>query len=114
MKQAYADHENEKKGTYNDRIIQVEHATFTPLVFSTSGGESPECKKYHQHLATLISIKRRENYADTVAYICRKLRFSILRTLVAVRGYRCPKNAKCFRTPFTDTDISVSERAHRQ
>ena len=31
-------HEDEKKRTYNRRVIEVEKATFTPLVFSTSGG----------------------------------------------------------------------------
>ena len=115
LTQAYADHEREKKRVYNDRVIQVEHATFTPLVFSTSGGESPECKKYHQNLAILISRKRKENYADIVAYIRRKLRFSILKTtLVAIRGYRKPKTINhSHRTPFADTDIAVSEREHR-
>ena len=43
LPQLYQAHENEKKRTYNQRIIEVEHASFTPLVFSTSGGESPEC-----------------------------------------------------------------------
>ena len=55
LPQLYTSHEMEKKRTYNQRIIEVEHATFTPLVFSTSGGESPECMKFHKRLATLLS-----------------------------------------------------------
>ena len=115
LPQLYASHENEKKRTYNDRIIHVEHGTFTPLVFSTSGGESPECRKYHQRLATLISGKRKESYAETMAYIRRKIRFCILRTtLVSVRGYRKPKHSiRQMNISFTETDISVSEMAHR-
>ena len=33
-------HEMEKKRTYNQRVIDVEKATFIPLVFSTNGGRS--------------------------------------------------------------------------
>ena len=38
LKQMYRSHENEKKNAYNQRVIKVEKATFTPLVFSTTGG----------------------------------------------------------------------------
>ena len=115
LPQLYTSHENEKKNAYNDRVIQVEHATFTPLVFSTSGGESPECRKYHQRLASLISAKRKEAYAETMTYICWKIRFCILRTaLISIRGFRKPKTVPCARTPLSETDISVSEISHRR
>ena len=50
LPQLYASHEMEKKRVYNDRIIQVKHATFSPLVFFTSGGEVPECQRFHQKI----------------------------------------------------------------
>ena len=34
IQQLYKNNENEKKRAYNNRIIQVEKASFTPLVFS--------------------------------------------------------------------------------
>ena len=34
----YRNHENQKKRTYDQRIREVEHATFTPLVLSATGG----------------------------------------------------------------------------
>ncbi len=34
----YSWHENSKKTSYNSRVVQVEKGTFTPIVFSTSGG----------------------------------------------------------------------------
>ena len=34
-------HEKEKKRAHNSRIMDVEHGTFTPLVFSLTGGEGP-------------------------------------------------------------------------
>ena len=35
----------EKKRMYNDRIIQIEKASFVPLIFTISGGLSPECDR---------------------------------------------------------------------
>ena len=117
LPQLYASHESEKKRVYNERVVHVEQASFSPLVFSTSGGEGPECRKYHQRLATLIANKRKESYADTMAYIRRKIRFCILRTtLVSIRGFRKPKSLisrMSYQTPFGETDIAVTEMAHR-
>ena len=33
----YKTNENQKKRHYNDRVLNVEKASFTPLVFSTTG-----------------------------------------------------------------------------
>ena len=116
LPQLYNSHEAEKKRTYNDRIINVEHATFTPLVFSTSGGESPECLKFHKRLASLLCIRRGEHYSETITYIRRRVRFCILRTtLIALRGFRKPKGPEInATTPLFEVDIAVSEAAHRR
>ena len=58
----YAKHEAEKKRNYNQRIMQVEHGSFTPLVFSVNGGMAPECEKFHKHLAEKIAEKSGEKY----------------------------------------------------
>jgi hypothetical protein len=41
MKQIYQLHDVRKMKTYNNRIIQVEKGTFTPLIYSTYGGWGP-------------------------------------------------------------------------
>ena len=38
--------EKEKKRNYNNRILQIEHGTFTPLVFSIYGNMRRECAKF--------------------------------------------------------------------
>ena len=40
--------ENEKKRNYNQRIINIDHGTFTPLVFSCFGGASRECSRFYE------------------------------------------------------------------
>ena len=90
VEQIYAQHEREKKSKYNSRVLQVEKGSFTPLIFSTTGGMGPECTKYHKRVAEqLLSNKKGEAYSDVVNFIRTRIRFSLLRsTLVAIRGER--------------------------
>ena len=87
--QIYDQHEREKKRNYNSRVLQVERGSFSPLIFSTTGGMGPEATKYHKRVAELLSVKRGEEYSHVMNYVRTKIRFSILKsTLVAVRGVR--------------------------
>ena len=85
----------------------MDQGTFTPLIFSTSGGMGVECLRYHKRLATLIASKRGEEYASTMSFIRKKIRFSLLRsTLIAIRGTRV-KVQKFRTTPIADVDIGL-------
>ena len=87
--QVYKTHEQEKKRTYNERIIQVEKGSFTPIVVSTFGGMGQEAESFHKRLALLISEKRNESYSHVVNYIRTRLRFCLLRSvLTSIRGVR--------------------------
>ena len=93
-KQIFRQHENEKKQQYASRVMEVEHATFTPLVFTTTGGMAEECLRYHNRLAELIAIKKGEDYANTVSWIRAKISFAILRSaLLCLRGTRSRRKA---------------------
>ena len=92
LENLYRENENQKKRMYNDRIINVEKSTFTPLVFTTTGGMGTECSRMNKRLAELISEKKGEKYAHVMQYIRTRLRFALLRcTLVAIRGFRGKK-----------------------
>ena len=87
LKQIYREQENEKKRQYNDRVINIERATFTPLVFSTFGGMSKECEAYHRRVAQLIARKKDESYANVMGYLRTRIRFAILKSvLISIRG----------------------------
>ena len=88
-KQIYHQHENEKKHMYADRVMEVEQATFTPLVFTTTGGMAEECRRYHSRLAELLTDKKGEEYATTISWIRTKVSFAMLRSaLLCLRGSR--------------------------
>ena len=50
-------HEAEKHRAYEERIREVEHGSFTPLVFSSSGGMGKAATTTYKHLAQLPSEK---------------------------------------------------------
>ena len=89
----YKKHEDEKKNAYMARVLNVEKASFTPLVFSTTGGMGNEATKFYKHLAGKISRKTNQEYHYVMAYIRRKLRFVLLKTcIISIRGYRGRKD----------------------
>ena len=51
----YTDHQQQKKRMYSDRVLNVEKASFTPLIFTTAGGMAPECRRFHKRIARMIS-----------------------------------------------------------
>ena len=106
----YAVHENQKKAAYNERVLNVEHGTFTPLIFSTTGGMGKENTKYHKRLAGLIALKRNEDYPTVISYLRKKIRFALLRTtLIAIRGTRTSAKRCYYRKKMADTDINLIE-----
>ena len=81
--------EKEKKRNYNNRILQIEHGTFTPLVFSIYGSMGRDCKKFYSKLAELLSDKRKESKSLTVNWLRTKLCFGLLKScLLCLRGSR--------------------------
>ena len=68
-------HEQEKKRQYNRRIMNVEHGTFTPLVFSVCGAMGTECSAFHKHIAQKISERTGERYEKIIGFIRCKLSF---------------------------------------
>jgi hypothetical protein len=89
LKQSHHIHESEKRRAYNQRILQVEQGTFTPLVFTTAGGMSNECNRFYSRLATLISEKRGESKASTTTWLRCRISFSLLRSaILCMRGSR--------------------------
>ncbi len=92
LKEVYLKNEKEKMTKYNDRVIQIEKASFIPLVYTTSGGMGPQCEKVHKRIAHMIAEKKNERYGSVISHIRTRLRFALLRsTLTAIRGTRGKK-----------------------
>ena len=75
----FKEHENEKKRKYQQRLLDVEMGTFTPLAFGTNGGIGVECQMFLKHLADKLSRKDGEPYAVVITWLRTRLSFEILR-----------------------------------
>ena len=60
LKTSYKVNENEKKRAYNERVLQIEHGTFTPLVFSTFGGVGYDEDRFLKQLNEKLAEKWKE------------------------------------------------------
>ena len=64
----YRKHEKEKRRMYEEKIREVEHVSFTPLVFSAKGGTGV-AEIFYKRLASLISERKEQQYGTTMAWI---------------------------------------------
>ena len=85
----YCRNEQEKRHAYEQRVREIEHRSFTPLVFSASGGMGPTARVFYKKLASIIATKHNKAYSKTLNWMrCRKS-FSLLRSAVmCLRGSR--------------------------
>ena len=75
LQQMYRNHENEKKRLYSRRGFG--QGTFiTRLIFTPTGGMGKKCLQYHSRLVQLISIKKGEHCAKTIAWIRARTSFA--------------------------------------
>ena len=84
-------HEREKRRAYEQRVLEVEHGAFTPLVLSTSGGWGPSATVAFKRLAGLISEKYDQPYSSTLSFIRCKIVFSLIDSAIAC--LRAPRSA---------------------
>ncbi len=58
----YRKHEMEKKRKYEQRIREVEHSSFTPLVMSATGGMANQATVFYKRLASSLAQKWYQPY----------------------------------------------------
>ena len=93
-KAVYRRHEMSKKRSYEARIREVEHGTFTPLIFSATGGMADEATTFYKRLASLLSDKWDTPYAAVLGWVRCCLSFSLLRSSIrCIRGSRSSRGS---------------------
>ena len=90
----YRQKEQEKRRAYDQQIRDIEHGSFTPLIFSTSEGLGPAAIVAYKGLAALLSEKQGKQYGLVMNWMRCKLSFSLLgSSITCLRGYRSPHQA---------------------
>ena len=90
----YRRNEQEKRRAYDQRVREIEHGCFSPLVVSASGGMGPTAKVVYKKLASMIATKHNQYYSQTLIWLCCRLSFSLLRSaIMCLRGSRSSANS---------------------
>ena len=106
----YRHHESLKRRSYEQRVREVEYGSFTPLVFSATGGMAPAATIAFKKLASLLADKRQQTYNKITSWLRCSLSFSLVRSAVScLRGAR-----SSFHHPFRSDanvplDVAISE-----
>ena len=85
----YRHHENIKKRAYEQRVREIEHASFVPLVMSITGELGRIATTMYKRLDSLLSSKWNQPYSTTMGWLRCRLSFALLRSsITAIRGAR--------------------------
>ena len=106
---SYRKHEREKKRAYEQRIREVEHSSFTPLVFSATGGMGREATCFYKRLASMLAQKWDYPYSTTLCWLRCRLTFSLIRSAIqALRGARSTRGQAVHSPAAIDLAITES------
>ena len=83
--------QSEKRREYDQRVCEIEHATFTPLVLSTTGGMGRAAITFYRRFASMLAEIRDTPYS-TALIRCR-LSFALLRaSIMSISGARSSRH----------------------
>ena len=82
----YVKDENKKRRMYEQRVHEVEYASFVPIVLSATGGMARQASVFYKCLASLLASKRDLPYSTTVNWL-RSITSLLIRSAIqCVRG----------------------------
>ena len=105
----YRCHKREKRRKYEERIREVEHPSFVPLVMSCTGGAGPCTTVFFKRLAAMQAEKHHSTYSTVMGLLRCRLSFALLRSSItclrsARSSVRCPG-----RIDLGVADLAMSE-----
>ena len=107
LEAAFSHNEKLKKRLYNNRIIQIEKGTFTPVVLSSLGGLGVESSRFLSKVIDLVTQKKSLEKSVVAHYIRTKISFELVRSQIAcIRGARSLK--------ITSMEVNEAEVVHAE
>ena len=104
LQAAHLRQENEKRRQYEERVLHVEHASFTPLIFTIAGGMGKAAQKCFSRLAE----SRGQPKSIVTAWMRCCLSFSRLRSaILCIRGTRNKSRQIVEELHYTDFEVDA-------
>ena len=100
----------EKKRSYEQRIREVEHSIFTPLVLSSTGGMGKAATTFYKRLSSMLSEKRDVPYSTMIGWVRCRLSFALLRaSIMSIRGARSSRHRPANTVLLESVEVHVAE-----
>ena len=93
---------------YEERVQEIEHVSFSPLVFSTSGGMGASTTVTYKRLAFLLSLKRKTLYCRVIR--CWLRSFLLHSAIMCIRGSRSSSDRPLGGHIPTSVELALEER----
>ena len=85
----FKEQESERKRKYQQRVLEVEMGSFTPIIFGTKGGIGEDCKMFMKHLAEKWAEKDVEGHPCVISSLRTRVSLEILKSAnTSIRGSR--------------------------
>ena len=109
LETVFKHNERVKKKAYNERVIQIEYGSITPIVLSAMGGFGVETSRFVKRLIEKVADKKDMETSVVANYVRTKISFELIRSQVA-----CIRGSRSLRTVSIDTnEMEVVECAAR-
>ena len=106
-------YEQEKYRAYEQRVREIERASFTPLVLAASGGMGKAATIFYKQLAGLLAQKRHQPYSTTMGWLHTALSFALLRSAaLCLWGSRARRLPPVSSDHVLDLMVSESHLSH--
>ena len=102
LQATYRRHEQENRHQYEQKVREVERASFSPLVFAASGGMGKAATSFYKRLAALLSEKRNHTYGVTMGWLRTHVSYALL--LLAIL---CLRGSRSRRTAIASSDCTM-------
>jgi hypothetical protein len=107
MDALYQSEELRKIREYKERVVNVEHGDFSPLVFCTAGGMGPQASVVIKRICQRLAEKKELPVSVVSGWLKCRIPFALLRSaIICLRGSRPYKPKK---DDESNIDLAVSE-----
>ena len=95
----FSRHERCKRREYEERIVNIERGSFTPVVLATTGACGPAADCFIKRLAGQLAEHDRQLYSTVVAWLRIRIAFALVRSaILCLRGGRSARHRPVFES----------------
>ena len=95
----FSRHERCKRGEHEERIVNIERGSFTPVVLATTGACGPAADCFIKRLAGQLAEHNWQPYSTVVAWLRIRIAFALVESaILCLRGGQSPRHWPVFES----------------